>query len=50
MAAQNGRDLLVKVDMDGNGVFEAFAGLPIVLTSRALKAPAAGANYYAAPA
>ncbi len=27
MAAQNGRDLLVKVDMDGNGVFETMAGL-----------------------
>lgn len=27
MAAQNGKDLLVKVDMDGNGVFETLAGL-----------------------
>ncbi|MEJ6391823.1 phage major tail protein, TP901-1 family [Gymnodinialimonas sp. 2305UL16-5] len=27
MTAQNGKDLLVKVDMDGNGVFETFAGL-----------------------
>ena len=27
MAVQNGIDLLVKVDMDGNGVFETFAGL-----------------------
>jgi TP901-1 family phage major tail protein len=27
MAVQNGKDLLVKVDMDGNGVFETFAGL-----------------------
>lgn len=27
MAAQSGRDLLVKVDMDGNGVFETMAGL-----------------------
>ncbi len=27
MTAQNGRDLLVKVDMDGNGVFETMAGL-----------------------
>lgn len=27
MAAQSGKDLLVKVDMDGNGVFETLAGL-----------------------
>jgi TP901-1 family phage major tail protein len=27
MAAQNGKDLLVKVDMDGNGVFQTVAGL-----------------------
>lgn len=27
MTAQNGKDLLVKVDMDGNGVFETMAGL-----------------------
>jgi TP901-1 family phage major tail protein len=27
MAAQSGKDLLVKVDMDGNGVFETVAGL-----------------------
>lgn len=27
MAAQSGKDLLVKVDMDGNGVFETIAGL-----------------------
>ena len=27
MAAQSGKDLLVKVDMDGNGVFETMAGL-----------------------
>lgn len=27
MSVQNGKDLLVKVDMDGNGVFETFAGL-----------------------
>ena len=27
MAAQNGRDLLVKVDMDGNGAFVTMAGL-----------------------
>jgi TP901-1 family phage major tail protein len=27
MAAQSGRDLLVKVDMDGTGVFETLAGL-----------------------
>ena len=27
MSAQNGKDLLVKVDMDGNGVFETMAGL-----------------------
>lgn len=27
MSAQSGKDLLVKVDMDGNGVFETFAGL-----------------------
>ena len=27
MAAQNGKDLLVKVDMNGSGLFEAIAGL-----------------------
>lgn len=27
MTAQSGKDLLVKVDMDGTGVFETFAGL-----------------------
>lgn len=27
MSAQSGKDLLVKVDMDGNGVFETMAGL-----------------------
>lgn len=27
MAAQNGKDLLVKVDLDGQGVFETLAGL-----------------------
>ncbi len=27
MAAQSGRDLLLKIDMDGNGVFQTFAGL-----------------------
>lgn len=27
MAVQSGKDLLVKVDMDGNGVFETIAGL-----------------------
>ncbi|MEJ6388097.1 phage major tail protein, TP901-1 family [Gymnodinialimonas ulvae] len=27
MTAQSGKDLLVKVDMDGNGVFETMAGL-----------------------
>ncbi|MBF9048248.1 phage major tail protein, TP901-1 family [Rhodobacterales bacterium LSUCC0031] len=27
MSAQSGKDLLVKVDMDGNGVFETLAGL-----------------------
>jgi TP901-1 family phage major tail protein len=27
MAAQSGKDLLVKVDMDGNGAFETVAGL-----------------------
>lgn len=27
MAAQNGKDLLVKVDMDGNSVFQTVAGL-----------------------
>jgi len=27
MAAQNGRDLLLKVDMDGNGLFQTVAGL-----------------------
>lgn len=27
MTAQNGKDLLVKVDMDGNGVLETMAGL-----------------------
>ena len=27
MTAQNGRDLLLKVDIDGNRVFETFAGL-----------------------
>jgi TP901-1 family phage major tail protein len=27
MTVQSGKDLLVKVDMDGNGVFETFAGL-----------------------
>ncbi len=27
MTAQTGKDLLVKVDMDGNGVFETLAGL-----------------------
>lgn len=27
MAAQNGKDLLIKVDMDGSGSFETFAGL-----------------------
>ncbi len=27
MAAQNGKDLLVKVDMNGTGLFEAIAGL-----------------------
>ena len=27
MAAQSGKDLLVKVDMDGNGVFQTIAGL-----------------------
>jgi len=27
MAAQNGKDLLIKVDMDGNGVFQTIAGL-----------------------
>ena len=27
MTAQNGRDLLLKVDIDGGGVFETFAGL-----------------------
>ncbi len=27
MAAQSGKDLLVKVDMDGNGMFETVAGL-----------------------
>lgn len=27
MTAQTGKDLLVKVDMDGNGVFETMAGL-----------------------
>ena len=26
MSAQNGKDLLVKVDMDGNGVFQTVAG------------------------
>ena len=27
MAVQNGRDLLIKMDMNGNGLFEAVAGL-----------------------
>jgi len=27
MTAQNGRDLLIKVDMDGSGAFETLAGL-----------------------
>lgn len=27
MAAQNGKDLLIKVDMDGAGAFQTFAGL-----------------------
>lgn len=27
MTAQNGKDLLVKIDMDGTGTFETFAGL-----------------------
>lgn len=27
MAAQNGKDLLIKIDMDGTGTFETFAGL-----------------------
>ena len=27
MTAQNGKDLLVKVDLDGQGVFETMAGL-----------------------
>ena len=27
MAAQNGKDLLVKVDLDGNGAFQTMAGL-----------------------
>ncbi|MCV2875610.1 phage major tail protein, TP901-1 family [Rhodobacteraceae bacterium XHP0102] len=27
MAAQSGKDLLIKIDIDGNGVFETFAGL-----------------------
>ncbi len=27
MAAQNGKDLLIKVDMDGAGTFQTFAGL-----------------------
>lgn len=27
MAAQNGKDLLIKIDMDGTGMFDTFAGL-----------------------
>ncbi|PRX35389.1 phage major tail protein, TP901-1 family [Meinhardsimonia xiamenensis] len=27
MAAQNGKDLLIKIDMDGSGTFQSFAGL-----------------------
>ena len=27
MAAQNGKDLLLKVDLDGNGSFQTLAGL-----------------------
>lgn len=59
MAAQNGKDLLIKLDMNGSGTFETIAGLratrisfnaesvDVTSLSPRSKARAAGANFWA---
>ena len=39
MAVQNGRDLLIKMDMTGDGFFETIAGLRDELTAARAAAP-----------
>jgi predicted secreted protein len=57
MAAQSGKDLLIKVDLDGTGLFETIAGLRatrLSSTPRRWMSPASipradGASCWAAP-